>query len=244
MDQFTFYGHLTRRNPGSVVFTSTYLTPLPLDRHSTIADVGCGFGHRATWVARSRCCQVHAFDKKAEYLEKTHLRAHEGGSDKLISLHQTTDYHALNLAPKSVDVLMAEGAAFDLDSIGAIPQWMTYVKSGGHLVIVVPGVINRHPPHELVDVLSARMNRELKTLEEYQAEVSQHDLSLVHQVQLPSYSWDEHYQNLTRLTRGLIKSEQVTENDEVVQHAQAELDWYRKYGRGRLFLQAFVLAAP
>jgi len=25
--------------------------------------------------------------------------------------------------------------------------------------------------------------------------------------------------------------------------ARAELDWYKRYGRGRLFLQAFILAA-
>ena len=60
MSHLDFYRHLTRRKPGSIVFTSSYLTPLPLDRHSVVADLGCGFGHRATWIARSRCCQVHA----------------------------------------------------------------------------------------------------------------------------------------------------------------------------------------
>ena len=242
MDKLSFYSHLSRRKPGSIVFTSTYLTPLPLDRHSTLAEVGCGYGHRATWVARSRCCKVHAFDQNPSLLEQTHIRSEEGGSEELIELHLTKDYLKLNLAPQSIDLLMAEGVGFDLDSIESLNHWIPYVRSGGHIVITSPGVINKHPPRELVEPLVARLGRELGTLEDYHEMLSQYPVRLVHQATLSSHAWDEHYQNCARLVQGLIKSSNATHTDEWILNIKEEIEWYRKYGRNRVFLQAFVLA--
>ena len=123
MSRLDFYRHLTRRKPGSIVFTSSYLTPLPLDRHSVIADLGCGFGHRTTWIARSRCCQIHAFDQNPEHLEYTHQRAEEGGSESLVQLHHVSDYTQLDLAPQSLDLLMAEGIGFHTNPFANIDTW-------------------------------------------------------------------------------------------------------------------------
>jgi SAM-dependent methyltransferase len=244
MSRLDFYRHLTRRKPGSIVFTSSYLTPLPLDRHSVIADLGCGFGHRATWIARSRCCQVHAFDQSSEYLEYTHQRAEEGGSESLIHLHHTDQYASLDLPNHSLDLLMAEGIGFHSDPFACIDQWRQYIKPKGHIAITFPGVVNRHPPRELVAPLVNHTGRELSTLDDYHNELSKLNIRLVHQVQLPPYSWEDHYQNCHRLLQGLLKHQAELASESWVQEIQDEIQWYRKYGRGRVFLQAFILALP
>ena len=79
MDTLSLYSNLSQQTPGSVVFTSSYLTPLPLDRNSVIADVGCGLGGRATWVTRSRCCETHLYDRDTAKLDNAFARAEEGG---------------------------------------------------------------------------------------------------------------------------------------------------------------------
>jgi SAM-dependent methyltransferase len=241
---FDLNQHLTRQNPGSVVFTSTYLTPLPLDRTSVLADVGSGLGERAAWVARSRFCQIHAFDQDESNLEYTHQRTEESGSGHLISLHQPNDYRQLAVESQSLDLLIAEGVAFDLDPIATLPYWRNYVKPGKHIAIVIPGVVNRHPPQELVATLEKRMGRRLGTLEEYHAEINDSELRLVHQVQFQNYGWVDHYISLHQLIRGLVKTHPELETHPQIEQARQELDWFRNYGQGRLFLQAFVLMVP
>jgi len=244
MNAYDFYGRLSRRVPGSVVFSSAYLTPLPLDRRSTVADLGCGFGHRATWVARSRCCVVHAFDRDSAHLERTQERAEEGGAEALVRLHEATDYLDLGLDKQSLDLVMAEGLGFEMDTLAAIPNWRPYLKPDGHITLTCLGVINKHPPKELVAPFVDKIGRDLMTLEEHHAQLMNLDgLKLVHQVQLPPYAWEEHYQSVKRLIRGVLRAGEVEAGDPVIQAAQEELDWYQQVGRGRLFLQAFVLKA-
>lgn len=243
MTEHDLYARLTRRSPGSVVFTSAYLTPLPLDRRSTVADVGCGFGGRATWVARSRCCPVHAFDRDEVNLDYTHKRAEEGGSMSLVHLHHSTDYARLDCPDESLDLIMSEGVGFELDALSLAPGWRPYLKQGGCVAITALGVINKHPPQELVAPFE-RQGLTLSTLEELHARLAGlQGFKLIHQVQLPPYAWEEHYQSLGRLARGVVRAGLAAESDPVITAAQAELDWYKRYGRGRLFLQAFVLAA-
>lgn len=242
MNEYDFYGRLSRRVPGSVVFSSAYLTPLPLDRRSTVADLGCGFGHRATWVARSRCCVVHAFDRDQTHLERTHERSEEGGAEALVRLHEASDYLDLDLEKESLDLIMAEGLGFEMDTLGAIPSWKRYLKPEAHIAITCLGVVNRHPPQELVAPFVDKIGRDLLTLEEYHAQLMNLEgFKLIHQVQLPPYAWEEHYQSIKRLMRGLLRTGKAKADDPVIQSAQAELEWYQQVGRGRLFLQAFVL---
>jgi len=241
INEYEFFGRLSRRVPGSVVFSSAYLTPLPLDRRSTVADLGCGFGHRATWVARSRCCVVHAFDRDAEHLRRSHERAEEGGAETLVRLHPASDYLELGLDPKSLDLIMAEGLGFEMDTLSALESWRPYLKDDGHIAVTCLGVVNRHPPQELIAPF-ADQGRELGTLEDYHAQIMNlQGFKLVHQVQLPPYAWEEHYQSIKRLIRGLLRSGEASAEDAVIKAAQEDLSWYQQIGRGRLFLQAFVL---
>lgn len=245
MDTLSLYRNLSQRNPGSVVFTSSYLTPLPLDRHSVVADIGCGLGGRSTWVARSRCCEMHLFDRDTSLLDHAYARAEEGGAESLIQLHQigAQGYQSLQGDPKSFDMIMTEGVSFEVDPFAHLTSWQNLVKDGGTIALVVPGVVRSDVPSEVTTLLSNRSDFTLGTLDQYHEKIAQlPNLKLVHQVTLAQYSWDEHYQNLGRCIRGLLKSGEVNTTDEIVIRAQEELDWYRRFARGQVFLQAFVLS--
>lgn len=244
MDTLSIYRNLSQRNPGSIVFTSTYLTPLPLDRHSVIADLGCGLGGRATWVTRSRVCEMHLFDQSTTLLDHAYARAEEGGSEQQIQLHHVGEegYGQLNAEPQQFDLLMTEGLAFDCDPFEHINAWRQFVKPGGAIALVCPGITRNDVPAEVQAFLGQRSKLQLGTLDHYHGRISEFkDLKLFHQVTLAQYSWDEHYQNLGRCLKGLIKSGEAHPKDEAVLAAETELNWYRQHGRGQVFLQAFVL---
>ena len=105
-------------------------------------------------------------------------------------------------------------------------------------------MINRHPPQELVATLEKRMGRKLGTLDEYHAEISDSDLRLVHQVQFQQYGWINHYIYLNQVIKGLIKIDPELDDHPQIEQARQELEWFRNYGQGRIFLQAFVLMVP
>ena len=244
MDTFRFYQHLDRRNPGSVVFTSSYLTPLPLDRRSVIADLGCGYGARAAWVARSRCCEMHVFDTSTQSLDCTFARAEEGGSESQMVLHHVPDatYEQLGVQPHSYDLMMAEGVGFDTDPFSKLEAWRPLVKPGGAIAIVTPGLTSVQANSDVAAPLNERRGAPLRTLADYHEQIaSLEGMKLIHQVSLAQYSWDEHYQNLGRAIRALLKNGEASEGDPGIVSARAELDWYRSQARGYLFLQAFVL---
>ena len=245
MDTLSLFRNLSQRNPGSVVFTSSYLTPLPLDRHSVVADLGCGLGGRATWVARSRCCEMHLFDQDTSRLDQAYARGEEGGSEALMKLHHVADgnYRSLDVSPNHFDLIMTEGLSFECDPFDHIPAWLPFIKEGGALALVVPGLTHNEVSAEAKAYLEQRSALELGTLDVYHEKLAQFDgLKLMHQVTLAQYSWDEHYQNLGRCIKGLIKSGDMHIQDPLLQSAQEELTWYRQYARGQIFLQAFVLS--
>ena len=245
MNTFSLYQNLSQRNPGSVVFTSSYLTPLPLDRHSTIADLGCDYGGRATWVSRSRCCQMHLFDTSTQHLDSAFARAEEGGSESLISLHHVAsgDYSQLEVTPENYDLVITEGIGFQIDALSYVQHWREFVKPGGAIAITVPGLTNHQAGADVKTWLNEQRGVPLATLDHYHEQIAELDgVKLIHQVTLAQHSWDEHYQNLGRCLRSLIKMGEANSNQEAIQEAQAELDWYRNQARGHIFLQAFVLA--
>lgn len=244
MDTLSLYSNLSQQTPGSVVFTSSYLTPLPLDRHSVIADLGCGLGGRATWVTRSRCCETHLYDRDTQKLDHAFARAEEGGAEQQIRLHHIGDegYGDLKASPQSFDLIMAEGIAFEVDPFEYVDQWRSYVKPGGAIVIVAPGLLRPQTSEEVTGFINERSPLELGTLDQYHERISNlSGVTLFHQVTLAQYSWDEHYQNLGRCLKGALKSGDLTVDHPSFAAAQRELQWYRQLARGQLFLQAFVL---
>lgn len=245
MDTLSLYRNLSQRNPGSVVFTSSYLTPLPLDRHSVVADLGCGLGGRATWVARSRCCEMHLYDQNTALLDHAYARAEEGGAETLIQLHHVGDegYHDLQLEAGSLDLIMTEGLGFKVNPFDYLDTWHPLVKEGGTIALVVPGIVRLDVSSEVIDFIQKDSGLTLGTLDQYHEKIATlNGFKLVHQVTLAQYSWDEHYQNLGRCIRGLLKSGEVSTSDPLFLHAQEELNWYRRAARGQVFLQAFVLS--
>lgn len=244
MDIHSLYQKIGQRDPGSVVFTSYYLTPLPLDRRSVVADIGSGYGDRATWVSRSRCCEMHLFDHDTRCLDLANERAEEGGSSQFIKLNHVAsgDYFNLNTSPQQYDLVITEGLGFSMNTLQGINTWRTLVKPGGALVITMPGIVNRHTSPDTASFINERRGGQLGTLEDYHEQLAEFSgVRLVHQVTLPQYTWDEHYQNVGRCLKGLIRSGVIGRDDEISQIVQGEIDWYRSSGRGQVFLQAFVL---
>lgn len=243
MDRFDFFAPLGRLKPGGVSFTSSYLTPLDLNRYSVVAEVGCAYGIRSAWLARSRCCQVFAVDADPRSLELTYQRAEESGAHELLQLVEAPT-SAPGLEPGSVDLLIGEESTFELGLEAAIQSWRPLVKPGGHIALCYPGFLNEAGPSEFIEPLQRWVAGPLGDLSAYHNILSESGLRLVHQAQLSTRLWEDFYKEFSRHLRTLTARGLIRPEEPLYQELEAELSWYRGWARRRVFLQAFLLRVP
>ncbi len=240
MDRFTFFSPLPRSEPGGSTFTSAYLTQVQIKADHRVLDLACASGDRATWIARSRGCRIVAVDTEPRYLPVLQGRTSDGGAGHLVQPVAAT-YDALPFADESFRLVMAEGAALGMGLQSALTSWRRLVPKNGHVAVTYPGVVNKDAPPEVREPLERRMVEPLRPLADYHTIVRNAGYELVHQVPLQPELWDAFYADAMRRAWALVAAEAVPEDDPIVREVIAEAHWYRRIGRGRVFLQALVL---
>ena len=240
MDRFEFYARLPRTEPGGVTFTNAYLTAVPIKASDRALDLACGSGDRATWIARSRGCKVVAVDNERRFLPTVRRKSHEGGSGHLV-LPVAADYRNLPFPDNTFRVVLAEGAAMGLGLKQALTVWRRVITPEGHLCVTFPGVVNKDAPVEVRQVLEKRMVDPMGTLGEYHAVVRSAGFELVHQVPLQTELWEQFYAEGMRHAWALVASGEAKEDDPQIRAILGEAQWFRTFGRSRVFLQAMVL---
>jgi ubiquinone/menaquinone biosynthesis C-methylase UbiE len=250
VDRLDFLTLLARTSPRNVVFTSAYLTPLPLDRHSTILEVGCGLGHRSAWVARSRCCPVYAVDQNARCLDLSKQKAEEGGADHLVKLVQVDHYQDLPFSPKTFDLIMMEEYNVQMGLVACVEKWRHLIKPGGHMALSFPFLTQKASSPEMkvstpeIDAYYLKKIPDIGILplSAYHEQIgSLSGVKLVHQVQLGAMVWDEYYLDMSRYLKFLVKKGDVKESDALYQEIRGEIDFFKKHLRNRVSVQAFLL---
>jgi hypothetical protein len=181
---------------------------------------------------------MHVFDSSPQHLDHTYARSEEGGAENQFELHIIEDgYQSLPVPEQSYDLIMSEGLSFQFNTLKYVPSWIPYMKPGGAITITLPGVVKSQASDEVTHRLNAQRDEPIGTLEDYHEQIMALDgVKFVHQATLGQHSWDEYYQDLGRCLKSLIKLGELQPSDEVARAAQDELDWYRNYARGQVFL--------
>ena len=239
MDRFEFFVRLPRSEPGYATFTSSYLNKVPIKPDDRILDLGSGWGERATWVARSRGCRITCVDRDARYLPELRKLAREGGAGHLLE-PICARYDKLPFREHAFNAVLAEGAALRMGLKNALALWRHLVPPQGYICLTYPGVVNKNAPSQVRAPLEARMIEPLGTLPDYIETVNASGYELVHQVPLHPDLWDKFYSDNVRHAWAMLSAGEVNEDDPTIRDALAEARWYRRVGRGRVFLQALV----
>ncbi len=240
MDRFEFFSRLPRSEPGGATFTSAYLTQFPVKATDRLLDIACASGDRATWIARSRGCRVVAVDADARYLPVVRRRCDQGGAGHLVQ-SIVAAYNALPFGDNAFKYVLAEGAAMPLGLKQALTLWRRVIAPGGQIAVTYPGVVNKDAPSEVRGPLERRMVEPLGTLADYHTVVRAAGYEVVHQVPLQPELWDGFYTDTLRRAWSLVERREASAEDPLLQEVQDEARWFRKVGRGRVFLQALVL---
>lgn len=240
MDRFDFFAHLPRNQPGGTSFTSAYLSSVKIHPTDRLLDLASAGGDRTVWIARSRLCKIVSVDADPRYQDIVKAAAEEGGAGHLVS-PRAAKYDDLPFEDESFDLILAEGAAMEIGLEKALNLWRPLVAKDGFIAVTYPGVVNQNSPPEVRQPMEARMVEPMKTLKEYHGIIKGAGFELVHQTPLPNILWETFYTDAVRRAWALIDAGEATEETPVVRQVLEEARWYRRIGRGRVFVQAFML---
>jgi serine/threonine-protein kinase HipA len=138
MDQevLDFYAELPQQGPGSDADSDAALNAI-IDRlppAPTVADLGCGTGRSALFLAERLRTRVVAVDIASVFCKRLARDAAEGGLSSLVDVRQG-DMSDPPIEGGSLDLLWSEGAAYIIGFKHALKRWRTLLRPTGFCVV-------------------------------------------------------------------------------------------------------------
>ena len=127
--------NLPRQGPGSDALTAHMLELAgPLPAHPRVLDLGCGPGRSALLLASTIGARVTAVDLYQPFLDELAAEVDRRGlADSIEILNASME--DLPFPDSSVDVIWAEGSAYNIGFDNALKIWRGLLRPGGVLVV-------------------------------------------------------------------------------------------------------------
>jgi SAM-dependent methyltransferase len=140
---------LTREGPGDDACTQEALARLPaLPPHPVVLDLGCGPGRQTLVLARTLNTRVIAVDVHQPYLDQLSQSAADQGLSHLIQT-RCVDFAALDVPPRSIDLIWCEGAAYILGFEKSLRRWRPLLSPGGLMAVTECTWLTDKPPTDV-----------------------------------------------------------------------------------------------
>lgn len=220
-----------RQGPGGDAETelAMHLARLGSDTPLQIADIGCGTGASALFLAKHLNAQITAVDFLQTFLDVLNQRAKaEGVADKISTLACSMD--ELPFANETFDVLWSEGAIYNIGFTQGIGKWRPFLKPGGVLVVSEITWLTDSRPSEL----QAHWDREYPEINVASAKIKAMEgqgYTPMAYFTLPEHCWLDHYYRplQSRFADFLNQNNYSEEAQAVVEAEQTEIALYENY---------------
>ncbi len=219
---------LERQGPGDKEFSRQILSNLEgLPENPQIADMGCGAGAGTLLLAEKFRTNIRAVDFSRDFLDELDVRAKQEELDQFIETIEC-DMGKINWAPKSVDLLWSEGAAYILTFGGALKAWRPLMADNGIAVISELSYFTDKAPEPLKEYMK-KMYPTIKS-ESGNAEVAKAlHFEVVDILRLPSRSWWTYYYDPLKENIESQKGSKDPTMQVVIDETEKEMQLFEKY---------------
>ena len=128
------FADMDKLSPGDDSLSLYVLRSLPQHRFGVVVDAGCGVGRQTMVLARELRTPIHAVDSYEPFLNRLERRAKEKGLAHLVQMHCMDMKDIPSVFPR-IDLLWAEGAAYNIGFANALTTWAKAIKPNGFAVV-------------------------------------------------------------------------------------------------------------
>jgi SAM-dependent methyltransferase len=128
------FADMDKLSPGDDRLSLYVLRSLPQHRFGVVVDAGCGVGRQTMVLARELRTSIHAVDSYEPFLNRLERRAKEKGLAHLVQMH-CMDMKDIPRVFPTIDLLWAEGAAYNIGFANALTTWAKAIKPNGFAVV-------------------------------------------------------------------------------------------------------------
>ena len=128
------FASMDKLSPGDDSLSLYVLRSLPQHRFEVVVDVGCGAGRQTFVLANELKTPIHAVDAYQPFLDRLSERANVRGLAELMRTH-CMDMKDIPSVFPTIDLLWAEGAAYNIGSANALTTWAKAIRPHGFAVV-------------------------------------------------------------------------------------------------------------
>jgi cyclopropane fatty-acyl-phospholipid synthase-like methyltransferase len=128
------FADMDKLSPSDNSFSLYVLHSLPKHRFEVVVDAGCGAGRQTMVLAGELGTPIQAVDSYQPFLNRLKRRAKERGIAHLVRTH-CMDMKDIPSVFPNIDLLWAEGAAYNIGFANALITWAQAIKPDGFAVV-------------------------------------------------------------------------------------------------------------
>jgi SAM-dependent methyltransferase len=128
------FADMEKLSPGDDSVSLYVLRSLPQHHFEVVVDAGCGAGRQTMVLASELGTPIQAVDSYQPFLNRLKWHAEEKGLAHLVHTH-CVDIKDIPSVFPTIDLLWAEGAAYNIGFANALTKWAKAVKPGGFAVV-------------------------------------------------------------------------------------------------------------
>ena len=219
---------LERQGPGDKDCSNFIVSQLPvLPANPRIADIGCGAGAGALFLADKFKSKVRAVDFSREFLDELEDRAKQRGLEYWVETIEC-DMGNLDWEPGTIDLLWSEGAAYNITLEGALKSWRPFMASNGIAVISEMNYFTSEVP-ESVEMFMQKTYPAIKTERENSDMINSSGFKVLGIHRLPSKAWWENYYGPLRKNLESLKHSNDSVMQSVIRETEEEMKFFKEY---------------
>ena len=128
------FADMEKPSPGDDSLSLYVLRSLPAHRFDVVVDAGCGAGRQTFVLAGELKTPIHAVDSYQPFLNRLKHRAKDKRLAQFVRTH-CMDMKDIPTVFPTIDLLWAEGAAYNIGFANALATWAKAIKPNGFAVV-------------------------------------------------------------------------------------------------------------
>lgn len=210
------FAGMDKLSPGDDNLSLYVLQSLPEHRFEVVVDAGCGAGRQTFVLADELKTPIHAVDSYQPFLDRLTQRAKKKGFAQLVRTH-CMDMKDIPTVFRSIDLLWAEGAAYNIGFANALVTWAQAIRPNGFAVVSELCWLRDKIPGAVREFFRSGYP-EMQSVEQNIATAEEAGYKLFNTYTLPKEAWvKDYYDILEPRAKSLVNHSNVAVRDFAVE---------------------------